>query len=178
MTGGSSRGMLVTGGGAGVGGARSIASGEFHVESASATITRRFGGEPTDAASPALTSIPSITRRVTDATTETALPQDDDSKSHIEDDLEGYEEEAISLPQSTHSWLFTENLMSLPFWFAVGIVTLSYFCLILALLNIFEDGEPDNPLAVPFQVQNSVRISQYLVSWDEIIQDYYLVTLG
>ena len=57
-------------------------------------------------------------------------PDFDRSLSHL---YEGYEDDAISFPQSTHSWLFTESVMSLPFWFAIGIAGLSYTCMILAL---------------------------------------------
>ena len=75
---------------------------------------------------------------------------------------DGYEEEAITFPQSTHSWLFTESIYSLPFTFAIGIVSLSYISLILALLNIFEDGEPGNRFNVPVSCSTTVRISQYI----------------
>ncbi len=87
--------------------------------------------------------------------------QDSELKAEILD-YSGYEEEAIVFPQSTHSWLFTEEIISLPFVFAAGIATISYFCLVLALLNVFEDGEPENPFNAPYQVQTSVRIAQYL----------------
>ena len=75
---------------------------------------------------------------------------------------DGYEEEAITFPQSTHSWLFTESIYSLPFTFAIGIVSLSYISLILALLNIFEDGEPGNRFNVPVSCSTTVRIAQYI----------------
>ena len=93
-----------------------------------------------------------------DADSKPSSPQSQDNNNLYD----GYEEEAITFPQSTHSWLFTESIYSLPFTFAIGIVSLSYISLILALLNIFEDGEPGNRFNVPVSCSTTVRISQYI----------------
>jgi len=106
-----------------------------------------------------------------------------DEKTTDINPFEGYIEEAITFPQSTHSWLFTESFFSIPFAFAVGMVALSYISLILALLNVFEEGEPGNPFAVPEQVPTSVRIAQYLamiialIMEEEIPTGLYLLRL-
>jgi len=69
--------------------------------------------------------------------------------------------EAITLPQSTHTLLFTEYVFSLPFGFAFLILILSIGCLALALTDNLDGGTSDNPLKVPPNVSTSVRIAQY-----------------
>ena len=66
------------------------------------------------------------------------------------------DEEALTLPESTHSFLFTEPINSIPFYFSVGIAAMSYACLILALINNLQNGD------VPANVSKAVRIAQYL----------------
>ena len=78
------------------------------------------------------------------------------------DDERGWLEEDILLPQSSHSWLFTARVCSLPFSTAVGIVALSYAALLLSFSNLLEQGEPGKLLGIPCQVKPSVRIAQYL----------------
>lgn len=78
------------------------------------------------------------------------------------DDERGWLEENIRLPQSSHSWIFTARLCSLPFWTAVGIVVISYTGLLLSFSNLLTEGEPGKLLGVPCQVNPSVRIAQYL----------------
>ncbi|KAL7535670.1 hypothetical protein ACHAXR_006658 [Thalassiosira sp. AJA248-18] len=148
---------LMTGSSSSSGGGRSAG---IHIASGEITDDRQ-GGEM------------AITRSPPDDVEENKInsymPSDDDPYG-------GIEEEAIMFPQSTHSWLFTENVDSLPFCFAVAIVTLSYFCLILALINIFEDYEPENPFSVPYQVKTSVRISQYLAMIIALIMEEEIPT--
>ena len=51
--------------------------------------------------------------------------------------------EAITLPQSTHTLLFTEHVFSLPFGFAFLILILSIGCLALALSDNLDGGTSD-----------------------------------
>lgn len=66
------------------------------------------------------------------------------------------EEEALTLPESTHSFLFTEPVGSLPFAFGLGIAAMSCTCLGLALCNNIQTE------VIPANVDVSVRIAQYL----------------
>ena len=66
------------------------------------------------------------------------------------------EEEPLTIPQSTHSFLFTEPVTSMPFYFGLGISVMSVVCLLLALVDNVQNGE------VPFNVNVSVRIAQYM----------------
>jgi hypothetical protein len=176
MTGTTSFSASSSGGAGGDGIGRSIASGQI-IQGGGMTITRRHG-EPTSSAPE---SAPSS------SASNSSPPQDDyfDSNGRsgrhsyakpLDDDVDGIEEEAITFPQSTHSWLFTQHLLSLPFWFSVGIVALSYTCLILALVNIFEEWSPDNPFNVPYQVQPTVRIAQYLAMIIALIMEEEIPT--
>ena len=162
---------------AGVGGSsRHIASGKFdgiNGQVSSLTLTRRYGAPIVT-----FTSLDNGNSSdhnymengdiITSSNQNNGYDDDPDSKpssplSQENNNLyDGYEEEAITFPQSTHSWLFTESIYSLPFTFAIGIVSLSYISLILALLNIFEDGEPGNRFNVPVSCSTTVRISQYI----------------
>ena len=101
----------------------------------------------------------------------------------VDQSIIGYEE-PIVLTQSTHSFLFTEPTCSLPFSFALGIVAISYTCLILALFNnIYEDNPPWNPLNIPVGVSLDVRVAQYLslmiglIMEEEIPESLYLLRM-
>lgn len=83
-----------------------------------------------------------------------------DEKYEVDDDDDGVE--PITLPESTHSFLFSEPICSLGFLFSAFIVLLSYASLLLALVNNITHGKADNPLNVPYNVTFDVRISQYL----------------
>ena len=84
-------------------------------------------------------------------TTPLRLSETDDVK-----ESSNYEEEPLTIPQSTHSFLFTEPPTTLPFYFGLAISVMSFTCLILALVDNVQNGE------VPFNVNVSVRIAQYL----------------
>ena len=156
---------------AGVGGSsRHIASGKFDgVGGSTLTLTRRFGAPivTTTSLDNGNSSDDNYMENgdiITSSNQNNGYDDDSDSKQSQDNNnlYDGYEEEAITFPQSTHSWLFTESIYSLPFTFAIGIVSLSYISLILALLNIFEDGEPGNRFNVPVSCSTTVRISQYI----------------
>ena len=66
------------------------------------------------------------------------------------------EEEPLTIPQSTHSFLFTEDINSMPFLFSVGIAGICCTCLLLALINNLQNGQ------VPANVDVSVKIAQYM----------------
>eukprot|EP00970_Alexandrium_tamarense_P018127 scaffold13320_cov215-Alexandrium_tamarense.AAC.11 len=106
----------------------------------------------------------------------------DSSRLDLKDD-DGYEEEPIHIPQSSHSLLFTEEVCSLSFAFGLGIMVLSFLSLILALLNNLGKGEPGNLLGIPVQVDSSVRGAQYLaiiigmLLEEEIPQSFYLLRM-
>ncbi|KAL7533728.1 hypothetical protein ACHAXR_006358 [Thalassiosira sp. AJA248-18] len=65
-------------------------------------------------------------------------------------------EGALKLPESTHSFLFTEPVCSIPFLFSLGIAAISYGCLALALVYNVKHG------CIPTNVVSSVRVAQYL----------------
>eukprot|EP00804_Cyclotella_cryptica_P027636 CCRYP_010264-RC/>CCRYP_010264-RC protein AED:0.05 eAED:0.05 QI:198/1/1/1/1/0.71/7/3229/113 len=71
------------------------------------------------------------------------------------------EEFGINLPHSTHSLLFTEPVLSLPFWFAASTASLSFFVMILALINNRSGSTENNVYSVPVNVSPAVRASQY-----------------
>ena len=85
-------------------------------------------------------------------TTPLRLSETDD----IKESSSTYEEEPLTIPQSTHSFLFTEPPTTMPFYFGLGISVMSFVCLILALVDNIENGE------IPFNVPVTVRIAQYL----------------
>ena len=68
----------------------------------------------------------------------------------------------IRLPQSTHSLLFTEKVLSLPFGFAFVVLCGSFSCLLLALWDNLSGSSPENPLNVPANVSVQVRAAQFL----------------
>ena len=84
-------------------------------------------------------------------TTPLRLSETDDIK-----ESSNYEEEPLTIPQSTHSFLFTEPATTMPFYFGLGISVMSFTCLILALVDNVHNGE------IPYNVPISVRIAQYL----------------
>ncbi|KAL7533329.1 hypothetical protein ACHAXR_009453 [Thalassiosira sp. AJA248-18] len=73
-----------------------------------------------------------------------------------DDDSQDFREESLTLPESTHSFLFTEPVCSVPFLFSLGIAAISYGCLALALINNVKSGY------IPTNVVVSVRVAQYL----------------
>ena len=85
-------------------------------------------------------------------TTPLRLSETDD----VKESSSTYEEEPLTIPQSTHSFLFTEPPTTMPFYFGLGISVMSFVCLILALVDNIENGE------IPFNVPVTVRIAQYL----------------
>ena len=70
----------------------------------------------------------------------------DDNKINDDDDDDDDGEDPLCLTQSIHSFLFTEPISSLPFWFGIIIAAMSYTCLILALLNNAADSKAGNLL--------------------------------
>ena len=72
------------------------------------------------------------------------------------------EPDPIELTKSTHSFLFSEPINSLPFGFAIIVVLMSYTCLFLACYNNMQGGNEDNRLNAPVGVTVEVRIAQYL----------------
>eukprot|EP00985_Skeletonema_marinoi_P022295 scaffold14206_cov95-Skeletonema_marinoi.AAC.2 len=95
------------------------------------------------------------------------------------DDTKDEDFDPITLPQSTHTLLFTEPVCSKPFLFSVAIATLSILCLLLALTNngITLDGIGQ----VPANVGMSVKIAQFasifiaLLMEEEIPTGLYLL---
>ena len=85
-------------------------------------------------------------------TTPLRLSETDD----VKESSSTYEEEPLTIPQSTHSFLFTEPCTTMPFYFGLGISVMSFTCLILALVDNLQNGE------IPYNVPISVRIAQYL----------------
>lgn len=75
--------------------------------------------------------------------------------SDTADDKDGDGEE-ITFPESSHSFLFTEPVKSIPFVFGLVIVTMSYLCLIIAFIDNFKQ------LEIPVNVSPSVRVAQYM----------------
>lgn len=66
------------------------------------------------------------------------------------------EGETLSLPPSSHCFLFTEPVGSLPFVLCIGIALISNVCLALALANNLASGE------IPVNVGLSIGIAKYL----------------
>ena len=80
-------------------------------------------------------------------------------------DVDGNEDsdvEALRLPESTYSFLFTESTGSVPFVFGLGIAVMSYMCLVLALINNLQLD------SIPTNVDLSVRIAQYLCEFTAV----------
>mmetsp|Transcript_19848 Transcript_19848/g.33804 ORF Transcript_19848/g.33804 Transcript_19848/m.33804 type:complete len:668 (-) Transcript_19848:2283-4286(-) len=75
-----------------------------------------------------------------------------------DDDAKEDDNDPITLPESTHTLLFTEPINSTPFIWSFLIAVVSILCLVLALL--------DNPWgefrdAIPANVNRAVKIAQY-----------------
>eukprot|EP00984_Skeletonema_dohrnii_P016809 scaffold7526_cov115-Skeletonema_dohrnii-CCMP3373.AAC.8 len=95
------------------------------------------------------------------------------------DDKKDADFDPITLPQSTHTLLFTEPVCSKSFQFSVAIATLSILCLLLALTNngITLDGIGQ----VPANVGKAVKIAQFasifiaLLMEEEIPTGLYLL---
>ena len=95
------------------------------------------------------------------------------------DDTKDEDFDPITLPQSTHTLLFTETMNSKPFLFSVAIAALSVLCLLLALTNngITLDGIGQ----VPANVGKAVKIAQFasifiaLLMEEEIPTGLYLL---
>ncbi|KAL3800886.1 hypothetical protein ACHAW5_002037 [Stephanodiscus triporus] len=85
-----------------------------------------------------------------------------------DDDEEGDPDESvpepITLPESTHTLLFTQPATSVPFAFAVAIAIVCYTCFVMALVNNLQsDSDVKNTVyRVPANVSMSVRTAQYL----------------
>ena len=69
--------------------------------------------------------------------------------------------EPITLPESTHTLLFTEKTCSLPYFFSLGIIVLSMICLTLVFINNIRDARAGNILNVPVGVSVEVMVAQY-----------------
>lgn len=72
------------------------------------------------------------------------------------DDPKDGDGEEITFPESSHSFLFTEKVTSLPFVFSLVIVLMSYLCLIIAFIDNYKQ------LDIPVNVTHSVRVAQYM----------------
>jgi hypothetical protein len=79
-----------------------------------------------------------------------------------------HEGEVLTLPHSTHCFLFTEPMGSIPFLFGLVIAAMTYTCLALALTNSFEN---DGALPIPYNVVTSVRIAQYLAIFIALLME-------
>ena len=70
--------------------------------------------------------------------------------------------DAITLPQSTHSLLFTEPVFSLPFGFGFVVLIITSWSLSFALIDALQPGGPGNQFNIPADVTFIVRGAQYL----------------
>ncbi|KAL7521761.1 hypothetical protein ACHAWX_006442 [Stephanocyclus meneghinianus] len=97
--------------------------------------------------------------------------------SHQQEQEDAKDEFVINLPHSTHSLLFTEPVLSLPFWFAVSTAGLSFFVMVLALINNKSGSTETNVYSIPVNVSPTVRASQYcaLLMEEEIPTGIYLL---
>merc|ERR1719491_245099 len=62
----------------------------------------------------------------------------------------------VTIPESTHTFLFSEDVNSVPFAFSLVIAVISYTCLIMALINNLNKG------TIPTNVVVSVAVAQYM----------------
>lgn len=85
------------------------------------------------------------------------------------------EEFGINLPHSTHSLLFTEPVLSFPFWFAVSTASLSFFVMLLALINNMSGSTEKNVFGVPVNVSPAVKASQYCGQWYHASDQLYFM---
>jgi hypothetical protein len=90
-------------------------------------------------------------------------------------------DDAITLPQSTHTLLFTEPIISRAFLQSVFIAGLSILCLLLALLNTEGAKLGGYKEVIPANVPHAVKIAQYasifvaLLMEEEIPTGLYLL---
>ena len=95
------------------------------------------------------------------------------------DDAKEEDFDVITLPESTHTLLFTEPIDSRAFQFSFAIAALSIMCLLLALIN--NDRVKFGRSATPANVGIAVKISQYasifiaLLMEEEIPTGLYLL---
>ena len=78
------------------------------------------------------------------------------------DSINEYEEEALTLLKSTHSFLFTKARGSIPHVFGLGILFMTSLCLILAFTISNLNNGVRIHVDVPYNVTSEVRIAQYL----------------
>lgn len=62
----------------------------------------------------------------------------------------------INFPESSHSFLFTEPVKSIPFVFSLLIASMTYACLCIALFDNVSNKD------VPVNVSSCVRAAQYM----------------
>jgi hypothetical protein len=74
-------------------------------------------------------------------------------------------EDSFGLPQSTHTLLFSEPMLSLPFAFATVILIMSALCLVLAFSDKFKSGR------IPVNVTPAVKVAQYLSIFISILME-------
>eukprot|EP00984_Skeletonema_dohrnii_P028459 scaffold18452_cov71-Skeletonema_dohrnii-CCMP3373.AAC.1 len=72
------------------------------------------------------------------------------------DDAKDGEGNEIIFPESSHSFLFTEPVKSIPFVFSLLIASMTYACLFIALINNVVNKD------VPVNVSTCVRAAQYI----------------
>eukprot|EP00984_Skeletonema_dohrnii_P027544 scaffold17096_cov84-Skeletonema_dohrnii-CCMP3373.AAC.3 len=72
------------------------------------------------------------------------------------DDAKDGEGNEINFPESSHSFLFTEPVKSIPFVFSLLIASMTYACLFIALINNVVNKD------VPVNVSTCVRAAQYI----------------
>ena len=93
-------------------------------------------------------------------------PSTSNVAADIDDDIKDEKvgsELTLELPESTHSLLFTEKTCSLPHYFAVAILLISFTCLWLAFEdNLLANSTKENKWNIPANVTTSVRVAQYL----------------
>ena len=119
------------------------------VESSSSKVNGKGGGDDWNS-NRNIAQAPSTTNGIADV--------DDD----VKDEKLG-SELTLELPESTHSLLFTEKTCSLPHYFAVAILIISFTCLWLVFQdNVLANSTKDNKWNIPANVTKSVRVAQYL----------------
>ena len=97
----------------------------------------------------------------------TAVETNDDTKDDKDFD-------PITLPESTHTLLFTEPIHSKAFLFSLGIAALSILCLLLALANkVFT---LDRMSEIPANVGRAVKIAQFASIFVAILMEEEIPT--
>ena len=72
------------------------------------------------------------------------------------DDDDDESKEVITLPQSTHSLLFTEPVCSVSFFFGYAVFCISCSSLAFALIDALQPGGPGNEYNIPADVAFTV----------------------